>query len=131
VSRKSKIPFRNRNQTGWWIFCEVEQWVSNRQKRLSPKSRCLVWENMRLLRARNREEAYRKSLKFGRMGHPSKTNDGKWHFVGISMLFPVFEEIEDGAEILWRDWGLMSVKQIKHLVKTKQQLPIFNDKEEH
>jgi hypothetical protein len=130
MSRKSKIPFRNRNQTDWWIYCEVQQWVSKRQKKLLPTSRCLVWENFRLLRAKNREEAFKKALKFSRVGNPSKTKGGEWRFAGISILLPVYDDIEDGSEILWTDRGLMSVKQIQKLVKSKQQLPVFDDKKE-
>jgi hypothetical protein len=125
---RSKVPFRNRSHSGWWIFQEVEQWVSSRQKKLSPHSRCPVWENTRLIRARNRDEAYRKAMRIARAGHPSKTNGGEWRFVGISMLLPVYEDIEDGAEILWRDRGLMTVEQIKNLAKSKRELPVFDDK---
>jgi hypothetical protein len=124
----SKVAFRNRNHSGWWIFCEVEQWVSKRRKRLSASSRCPVWENTRLIRAKNREEAYRKALKLARAGHPSKTDGGEWRCAGISMLLPVYEDIEDGAEILWEDRGLMTVRKIKQLVKSKRQLPVFDDK---
>lgn len=123
-----KVPFRNKNQTGWWVFSVVQQWVSNRQKTLSPTSRCLVWENTRLIRAKSRDEAYRKAIKLGRAGHPSKTLDGEWRFAGISMLLPVYEEIEDGVEILWTDRGRLPVKSIKRLVKSKNQLPVFDDK---
>jgi hypothetical protein len=44
------------------------------------------------------------------------------------MLLPVYEDIEDGAEILWRDRGLMTVEQIKNLAKSKRELPVFDDK---
>ena len=125
----SKVPFRNKNHTGWWIFCEVEQWVSNRQKTLSPTTRCLTWENTRLIRAKSREEAYRKAMKLGRVGRPSKTRGGEWCFAGISMLLPVYEGIEDGVEILWTDRGRLPVKRIKSLVKTKNQLPVFDDED--
>jgi hypothetical protein len=127
MGKQAKIPYRNRNHTGWWIFMEVEQWVSNRQKKLSPTSRCLVWENTRLIRAKNREQAYRKALAYGRLGHPSKTEGGEWRFAGISMLLPVYEEIEDGAEILWTDRGLLQIGKIKRMVKTKSQLSLFSD----
>jgi len=89
-----------------------------------------VWENTRLIRAKNREEAYRKALRLGRAGHPSKTKDGEWRFAGISMLLPVYEDVEDGAEILWVDRGLLAVNKIKKLTKTKRQLSVFNDKQE-
>ncbi len=128
MPRHSKVPHRNRSPSGWWIFREVEQWVSKRQKALSANSRCPVWENTRLIRAKNRKEAYRKAFKLGRAGFPSKTNGGEWRFAGISMLLPVYEDIADGAEILWEDRGSLPVKRIRKLVKSKRHLPVFNDK---
>jgi hypothetical protein len=59
---------------------------------------------------------------------PSRTKGGEWRFAGISMLLPVFEEIEDGAEILWRSERRPYIRQIKKLVKSRKQLPVFNNK---
>jgi len=126
---KSKILFRNKNQTGWWIYCEVERWTSNRQKKLTPNSRCLVYENTRLIKAKNREDAYRKALRLGKIGDGAKTTGGEWHFAGISFLSPVYEEIKDGAEILWCKHESMPLRKIRELVKSKQQLPVFNDRD--
>jgi hypothetical protein len=69
-------------------------------------------------------------MKLGRVGHPSKTNGGEWRFVGLSMLLPVYEDIEDGAEVLWTDRGPLSVKRIKKLVKSKRQLDVFSDRKD-
>lgn len=71
----------------------------------------------------------RKAMKLGRAGHPSKTNGGEWRFTGISLLLPVYEEIEDVTEILWTDRGAMAVSKIKKLTKTKRSLPVFDDRE--
>ena len=101
-------------------------WVSKRQKKLGPGSRCEVWENTRLVRARNREEAYRKAVKISG-GKPNPTNGGEWRFAGISLLFPIYEEIEDGAEILWAGYGRIPMSRIKKMVRPKDQLPIFDD----
>jgi hypothetical protein len=103
MHKKSRIRWANRNHTGWWIFEEVEQWVSKRQKKLSPANRCLVRLNLKLARAKSRAEAYRKAMNFGRAGKPSKTHGGEWRFAGISMLLPVYDKIEDGSEILWKE----------------------------
>jgi hypothetical protein len=130
MSSQTKIPLRNRSLSGWWIFREVEQWVSHRKQKPTNKSRCQVWENTRLIRARSRDEAFRKAMRLGQAGHPSETIGGEWRFAGISMLLPVYEEIEDGAEILWNDRGRMSVKNIKKLVKSKRELSVFNDDDE-
>jgi hypothetical protein len=128
--RQTKIPFRNRSQSGWWIFREVQQWVSRRQQKITDESRCQVWENTRLIRARNRDEAFRKAMRLGQAGCPSQTKDGEWRFAGISMLLPVYEEVEDGAEILWVDRGKMSVRGIKKLVKSKREFSVFDDNDE-
>jgi len=87
-----------------------------------------VWENLRLVHARNRDQAYRKAVKWSSLEH-STTNGGEWRFAGISMLLPVYDEIGDGAEILWQNERKLSVKQIKKLVKSKRQLPVFNDRD--
>lgn len=130
MPRKSKIPFRNRSRSGWWIYDEVEQWVSNRQRPLTDRSRCLVWVNTRIIRAKDRTQAYRKAVQLGRRGSPSKTRAGEWRFAGISMLLPIYEDLEDGAEILWKDLGRIPVARIRKLVKTRRQLPVFRDEEE-
>jgi len=44
------------------------------------------------------------------------------------MLMPVYEEIEDGAEILWVDHGALPIKAVKKLVKAKSQLSVFDDR---
>ena len=128
MAKKPTIPFRNRNHSGWWVFCEVQQWVPKGVK-LSPTNRCPVWENTRLVRAKNREEAYRKAISLGKAGMPSKTFGGEWRFAGLSMLLPVYDEIEDGAEILWDDHGSISVKRIKRMVKSKRDLPVFDNRD--
>ena len=130
MPQKSKVPIRNRSESGWWIFDEVEQWVSNRQRKLTRGSRCPVWVNTRILRAKNRDQAYRKAVALGRFGHPSKTNGGEWRFAGISRLLPIYDGLEDGAEILWTKLGCIPITKIKKLVKTKRQLPVFNDNDE-
>jgi hypothetical protein len=124
------IPHRNRSHSGWWIYQEVEQWVSRRQKNLSPKSRSTVWENTRIIKAESREAAYKKAIRLGKKNSPSITNDGEWRFVGISMLLPIYEELTDGAEILWTDRGKMQQSKIAALIKTKKDLPVFDDSPE-
>lgn len=46
------------------------------------------------------------------------------------MLLPVYEDIEDGAEVQWVDRGLMTLSKIKKLAKTKCRLSVFDDKTE-
>ncbi len=130
MSARAKVPARNTSPTGWWIYSEVQQWVSSRQKKLTAKSRCLVWENWRLIRAKTREEAHAKALRMGREGFPLKTPDGVWRFAGIAELLPVFDDLEDGAELLWTNHGKISVSRIQRMVRTKRSLAVFGDRED-
>jgi hypothetical protein len=126
---KKKIPFRNRSPSGWWIFREVEQWISDRQRKLTSRSRCLVWHNTRVLKAKTREEAYRKAMKFAMIGDGTRTVAGHWRSLGISMLLPIYEDIDDGAEILWEETESMTIAKANALIRTKKQLSVFDDSE--
>ena len=84
---------------------------------------------MRLVKAGSREEAYRKAIQMCQDVHPSETHGGEWRFAGISMLLPICEDLDDGSEILWRTRGEMTVEKIQKLVKSKKELPVFDDSE--
>jgi hypothetical protein len=49
-------------------------------------------------------------MAFGRIGDGSEGHDsetrrrGAWRFEGLTSLLPICEKIEDGAEILWREY---------------------------
>lgn len=125
MPRRKAIPIRNRSPYGWWIFCEVQQWVDTKRK--TPPKRFLVWENTRLIQARTREQAYRKAVKLASSGYPMETSGGEWRFAGISLLLPVYEKLEDGAEIRWHNHGNIGTSAIRRLVKTKLELEAFLD----
>ena len=126
-AKRSKIPWRNRNATGWWVYGELDYWVSNQRRRLRPKNRCPVGENTRVIKARSREEAYAKILRLASQMFPSKTDGGEWRFKGISFLLPIYEKLEDGAEIIWDDHGSISFGRLCRMAKAKRDLPVFDD----
>ena len=117
----------HRSETGWWIFKEVQYWVQTKPIKGKFSRRVDVWENTRILKAKDRETAYKKAIELGRTGMPSKTNAGVWRFAGISMLLPIYETFEDGAEILWAKRGRMSKEKALALAKPKRELEAFND----
>jgi len=45
------------------------------------------------------------------------------------MLLPVYERLEDGAEILWNEHSGRTVKSIRALVQPKNRLVVFDDSE--
>jgi hypothetical protein len=125
--KPKKIPLRNKSWSGWWIFREVLQWLSDRDIARQSKGRGLVWENTRVIQAKNRNEAYSKAVRLGSSGHPARTNKGEWRFLGISSLLPIYEDLEDGSEILWEDRGVLTIAKAKRLVIPKLKLSVFDD----
>lgn len=86
-----------------------------------------------LLRAKNRDEAYRKLVKCGSessvecVSTPSGRR-GFWRFEGVSLLLPIYDEIEDGAEVLWTKHR-RTVQAIRARVPKKEDLPVFDDRD--
>jgi hypothetical protein len=133
--RSNRIPFGNRNHTGWWIASFIERFEFFDENLANPKRRCLAHENTVLVRASNRDVAYRKAVKIGRASEGSEGWDSKsgrrgaWRFEGLTGLLPMYEALEDGAELLWRELSNVSVRKVKTLVRAKKDLSVFDDRE--
>jgi hypothetical protein len=44
----------------------------------------------------------------------------KWVFEGVSQLLPIYEEIEDGSELMWSEYT-RKLKNVRKKVRTKGQ----------
>jgi len=97
-------------------FEEVEQWIS-KGSRSSRRTAVVSYGKYRLLRAKNRAEAFRKR---SRLAVPSslKTRGGEWRFAGISMLLPIYEDLEDGARFFGLTRGVLQLGRSENLSKT-------------
>jgi hypothetical protein len=112
----------NVSPVGWYVatyqlrFVEVAD-----RKRNSPERRFLCWENTVLVKARSMREAHRKAIKVGESnttpykGGPNGV-EVQWIFEGVIDLLPVYEEIEDGAEIMWAE-QTRSLQSMRTLAK--------------
>ncbi len=133
--RKKTIPERNRSPYGWWIGIYIERFEFNDEDRKNPKRRCLAYENTVLITAKDREEAYKKLMALGSGVENIECVDsatgrkGVWRFEGPTELLPIHDRIEDGAEVLWTTHRNRSVENIQALVRTKEELPVFDDSE--
>lgn len=114
----------------WYIAGILLRFEVVGEKELKPDSRYLSWENQHLIKAENPDEAYEKALKLGKESESEYVNpDGrnvKWIFEGLTTLIAVYEELEDGAEIIWIECENKSLKKIKSLVKNKENLEVFD-----
>jgi len=131
--RRHAIPFKNRSPHGWWIASYLERFEYYDEDRRKLNRRCTAWENTVLIKAKNRDEAWRKTVALGRLSGGSEAWDetgrkGQWRYEGVTSLLPVYETIEDGAEVLWTEHQGWTVKRVKTLVKTKRELNVFDDR---
>lgn len=83
-----------------------------------------VWGNWHLIKAKNAEKAYAKAEKLGHSFSYTFTNDKKqqmrWEFVGIGDLLPIYEDLEDKAEIMWYDFGDITLANARKLILNKK-----------
>lgn len=87
----------------------------------------LVWENLILIHANDPEEAYEKAVRHGLASEEEvriNGQEGYCRFKGLKKLIKIYEEIEDGAEIEWREYELSKVA-IEALIPPKQELHAF------
>jgi hypothetical protein len=116
------------NSKGNWFIVEIlekcEPVLRNEDQELR---RVLTYGNHHLIKANTPKEAYEKAVKIGKENEYQFVNTRKekmeWIFVGIGDLLPIYEEnIEDGCELMWRDYGSISNKRATRLALTEFEL---------
>jgi hypothetical protein len=95
--------------------------INNEEKKF------ISWENTILVKASSLEEAYNKAIDFAKpktapyKGGPNGI-DVQWVFEGITEVLPIYEDLEDGAEIMWLERNPKKLKKLKQLVHTVDEL---------
>ena len=88
--------------------------------------RFTAWENTIIVKASSIEEAFDKAVAIAHSGTtPYKGGvqgvPVQWVFEGITMLLPIYEQLEDGAEIIWQEHNPTKLKNIRKLVKDRNE----------
>ncbi|MEI6788556.1 MAG: DUF4288 domain-containing protein [bacterium] len=117
-----------KNTGTWFLAGLLERFQRDDEKAQNVNRRCFVWENLYLIEAEDMSAAYDKAIRLGRNEcrniSPSKDNaghKGRWVFDGISELIPIYEDIQDEAELLWTEFMNISVKRAKRMARTKKE----------
>lgn len=116
---------RNRSPVGWYVASYLLRFIEiDRKGNNDPNRRFLSWANTVLVKAKDLDEAYSKVVKIGREhGGPYRGGPKdilvRWVFEGVTELLPVYEKIEDGAEIMWAQHSPKMLKTLRRLVKPK------------
>ena len=104
---------------GWYVgsyvirFIELEEAGND-----DPAREFRVWENTVIVRAGNLDEAYRKIVAIGEGATTPYLggDDGvpvQWVFEGVTELLPIYEPLEDGAEIIWADHESVRLSELR------------------
>jgi hypothetical protein len=113
------------NKGDWFLVEIIEMCEPEKVDTLNSDRRATTWGNYVLINAETPSKAFDKAVKIGKSGTYSFKSRGekmKWKFAGIGDLLPIYEDLEDGAEILWRDYGNIRAKRIDKIVQTKKEL---------
>src|SRR5688572_6263013 len=93
----------------------------------------LLWINWILVRASDAEEAYARALKFGEERNREWVNpDGVLvtvTFRGLRDLYEIYEELEDGAEIIYDEYEDISSDDIDAKATKKEELAVFQPRD--
>ena len=128
-----QIPDSSKSPYGWWVAYYVIRFEYYDEDKANLRRKCRAWKNTIILKARDREAAYKKALKEGKRNAGGEGYDatgkrkGTWKFEGLTSLIPIYERLEDLAEIYWTEDYPISVGQVKKMVCRKRELEAFDD----
>ena len=121
--------FDNRvSPVGWYVGTYQLRLVELDRPDIEDESaRFLVWENTVLVKADSLDAAYDRvtavaqensnTLKVG-----EDANDAQWMFEGILDVVPIYEDLQDGCEIMWAERSPRTLKDIRSSAISKEDL---------
>ena len=119
---------KNISPVGWYVgsylirFIELEHEGND-----DLEERFLSWENTIIVSADSFDEAYDKVVEVAKLdtepykGGP-KGIPVKWVLEGVTELLPIYEELEDGSEIMWAKHSPRKLKNLKNIIRSKDDL---------
>lgn len=110
----------------WYIVELLEKTEPLKRNENQDLRRVSTWGNHHLIKANSVGEAYDKAYKLGLEKNyifiNSEKNEMESMFVGIGELLPIYEDIQDGAEIMWTDYGNISNRKAMRLSYSKEEI---------
>lgn len=116
---------KNVSPVGWYVCSYLLRFIElDDPGREDVEAKFLSWENTILISAKSIAEAYDKTVSIAMDATKpykggSEGVDVQWVFEGITEVLPIYEEIEDGAEIMWRERTPRKLKNLRGLVRQK------------
>ena len=116
---------KNISPVGWYLGSYLLRFVELKDKRRNnPEKKFISWENTVLVKASSLDTAYTKVERIGKQSSKPYRGgpDGipvRWEYLGVTELLPIYEEIDDGAEIAWAEHAPTTLRKLKQMVKPK------------
>jgi hypothetical protein len=118
---------KNISPVGWYVGTYLARFIEIEDPSNSDlEARFATWENTVIVKAEDLDEAYDKVEKIG-IEHAEPYKGGKegidvqWEYLGIVELLPIYEELEDGSEIMWASNYPRKLKNLQGMVKAKNE----------
>ena len=118
---------KNVSPHGWYVGSYLLRFIELAEDgNEDPEHRFVTWENTILVKANDLNGAYDKVVQIAMentkpyKGGPAGI-DVQWVFEGVTDLVPIYEEIQDGAEIMWADHAPRKLKNIRKQVRGKRE----------
>ncbi len=120
---KEKISIKDNN---WYIVEIIEKCEPVVRNENQDLRRVNTWGNFHIVKAETPKIAYEKAVKIGKDAEFKFINSDKiemeWIFVGIGNLIPIYEDIQDGSEIMWEDYGFISNRRAERFALSEKEL---------
>ena len=118
---------KNISPVGWYVGTYLARFIELQDElNQDPEKKFATWENTVIVKAIDLDEAYDKVEAIG-IEHAEPYRGGKegipvqWEYMGITELLPIYEELEDGSEIMWASNYPRKLKNLKSLIKNKNE----------
>ncbi len=118
---------KNISPVGWYVGSYLIRFIKlEDEKKDDPEEKFTAWENTVIVKARELDEAYEKIVEVAELDTKPYKGDPEgvpvqWVFEGVTELLPIYEELEDGSEIMWREYNPTKLKILKKCVRQKHE----------
>jgi len=119
---------KNLSPVGWYVCSYLLRFVELAwPHKDDAEAKFLSWENTVLVKAGSMDEAFDKTVVLAQQAaQPYKGGpdgvDVQWVFEGVTEVLPVYEELEDGAEIMWCQRAPRKLKNLRKRVRQKHEV---------
>ncbi len=116
---------KNISPVGWYVGAYLLRFIEvNEPSNEDDEERFLSWENTVIVKAENMDEAYDKIEKIAKESTEPYLGGTdaipvQWVFEGVTELLPIYEELEDGSEIMWAEHKPTKLKNLRKMVRRR------------